>query len=238
MRLFLYVLVFFGFLNAKILVASSANVTYAMPAIIKAFHKKYSGIEVKYVMASSGKLTAQIVHGAPYDVFMSANMKYPKFLYAHGLAVTKPVVYAKGAIALFSVKHKNLSLNRLTQMSSIAIANPKTAPYGRAAVEAFKKAGIYDKIKNRLVYAETVSAVLPYTVNSCDVGVVAKSLLFSPKLKNIGRFYSADVPQKFYTPINQGIVLLKKNIEAEKFYKFILSKTAKKIFAQYGYSEN
>jgi molybdate transport system substrate-binding protein len=220
---------------SQILVAAAANTTYAMPEIIAAFNKKYPGIKVRLILASSGKLTAQIIHGAPYDVFMSANMKYPNVLYKKGYAKTKPVIYAKGAIALFSVKNIDLHDFKKALLSAdlIAIANPKTAPYGRAAVEAMKNAGIYNKVLNRLVYAETVTAVIPYTVNEADVGVVAKSSLFSPKMKKYKNF--AEVPSSLYKPINQGIILLNKKSGSEKFFNFILSPTAKKIFKKYGY---
>jgi len=220
---------------STILVAAAANTTYAMPEIIRAFNSKYPDVNVKLVLASSGKLTAQIIHGAPYDIFMSANMKYPYFLYEKGFAKKEPKIYAKGAIALFSVKNMDLKnfKNALLNSKLIAIANPKTAPYGRAAVEAFKNAGIYDKIASKLIYAESVTAVIPYTVNEADVGVVAKSSLFSPKMKKYKNF--ADVPKNLYKPINQGIIPISEKKDAMRFYNFILSDTAKEIFKKYGY---
>jgi molybdate transport system substrate-binding protein len=220
---------------SQIYVAAAANTTYAMPEIIKSFNKTYPDISVKLILASSGKLTAQIKHGAPYDVFMSANMKYPNELFKSGFAETAPVVYAKGAIALFSVKNIDLKNFKKACLNAklIAVANPKTAPYGRAAVEAFKNAGIYAAVKPKLVYAETVTAVIPYTVNEADMGVVAKSALFSPKMRKYKNF--SDVPDKLYKPINQGIILLNNKKDAQKFYKFILSAKAKEIFKKYGY---
>jgi molybdate transport system substrate-binding protein len=224
---------------STVYLACAANVSYALPSLIKAFNKEYPNIHIKTVLSSSGKLTAQIKHGAPFDVFMSANMKYPNFLYKNGLAITKPKVYAMGAIALFSTKIKNLSMKSLLKANEIAIANPKTAPYGRAALEAMKNAHIYNKVKSKLVYAETVTAVIPYTVNSADIGIVAKSSLYSPKIKNIGKFYAKDINPKLYKPIKQGIVILKgANKDAYKFYDFILSKKAAKIFKKYGYMVN
>ena len=234
-RLFLFFCVVIFSYASEVLVAAAANTTYAMPEIIKAFNKQYPNIKVKLILASSGKLTAQIIHKAPYDVFMSANMKYPNILYKKGIAKTKPVIYAKGAIALFSVKNINLHnfKNALLSAKLIAIANPKTAPYGRAALESFKNAGIYDKILDKLVYAETVTAVIPYTINEADVGVVAKSSLYSPKMSKYKNF--VEVPSNLYKPINQGIILLNNNDDAKKFYNFILSSKAKEIFKKYGY---
>jgi molybdate transport system substrate-binding protein len=229
------IFVFFVFLRADIYVASAANLTYAMPELIKEFKKENPGAKVKVILSSSGKLTAQIMHGAPYDIFLSANMKYPEALYKKGFAKKKPQIYAKGAIAVFSVKRK-LSLKDLPKLKCIAIANPKTAPYGRAAIEAFKNAGIYDKIKDKIVYAESVSAVIPYTVNSCDAGIIAKSSIYSKNIKEIGKFYYSDIPQKLYNPIKQGILLLSDKKDAEKFYNFMLSKKAKEILKKYGYN--
>ncbi len=222
---------------SEIFIAASANTAYAMPEIIKKFNQKYPDVKVNVILASSGKLTAQIIHGAEYDVFMAANMKYPEFLYKQGIAKTKPKVYAKGAIALFSVKNINLKdfKNALLKAKSVAIANPKTAPYGRAAVEAVKNAGIYPNVREKFVFAETVSAVIPYTLNSADVGIVAKSSLFSPKMNKYKNF--ADVPENLYKPINQGIVIFNNKNETVKFYNFIFSEDAKEIFKKYGYIE-
>ncbi len=230
---------FFGFfINLlfanSIMVAASANTSYAMPEIIKEFKKEHSNINIKLILASSGKLAAQIMHGAPYDIFLSADMKYPNFLYKKGFAKTKPKVYAKGAICLFSVKHNKLSLKNLSKYNQIAVANPKTAPYGKAAIEAFKNAAIYNNVRDKLIYAETVSAVISYSVNAADVGVVAKSSLFSPKIKKM-KFFSKEIDPKLYTPIKQGIILLNNKKEAKEFYDFILSDKAKKIFEKYGY---
>jgi len=236
MRFFIFLICNFILVFAsQIYVAAAANTTYAMPEIIKKFNKKYPNIKVNVILASSGKLTAQIMHGAEYDIFMSANMKYPKFLYKKGIAKTKPKIYAKGAIALFSVKNIKLDNFKKAMLNakSIAIANPKTAPYGKAAINAMKNAGIYNKVANKLVYAETVSAVIPYTINSADIGVVAKSSLFSPKMKKYRNV--VDIPKSLYKPINQGIIMLNNKNETLKFYNFVFSNEAKEIFKKYGY---
>jgi molybdate transport system substrate-binding protein len=235
-KVLLLILIIKSLLAGEIFLAASANVSYALNDLIKEFKKQYPNIIVKTTLASSGKLTAQIMHSAPYDLFLSANMKYPEILYKKGFAITKPKVYAKGAIALFSVKYKP-SLDLLLKVSQIAIANPKFAPYGLAAVEVFKNRGIYDKIKDKLIYSETVSGVIPYVLHSADIGVVAKSSLYSRKIKQIGKFFYKDIDKRLYTPIKQGVVLLKDNEDARKFYDFLFSKKAKEIFKKYGYIE-
>jgi len=229
-----FILFLFNFLFASnIYVAASANLTYVMPEIIKKFNQKYPNENIKFITSSSGKLTAQILRGAPFDMFLSANMKYPEFLYSKGIGIYPPKIYAKGKIVLFSIKHKNLSLNNLVNYNLIAISKPKTTPYGKAAVEVFKNRGIYSKIKNKLVYAETIPAVLSYVKNGADVGIISKSLIYSKNIKNLGNFYYKDINTSFYSPINQGVLLIDKN--AKDFYYFLFSKEAKKIFRKYGY---
>jgi len=220
-----------------IYIGSAANLTYVMPEIIKKFNDQYPNIKIKIIFSSSGKLTAQIVRGANIDIFLSADMKYPLKLYKLGFAKFPPKIYAKGKIVLFSLKYKNLSLKNLDKFSSIAISKPLTTPYGRAAIEAFKKAGIYNNIQDKLVYAETVSSVFKY-LNSVDVGVVSKSAIYSKNVKNLGKFYYKEINSSLYSPINQGILLLSNKDGAKKFYNFMLSKEAKDILKKYGYDEN
>ncbi len=220
----------FVFLKADVYIASAANLTYVMPEIIKEFHKKYPSISVKLVLSSSGKLTAQIMHSAPYDIFLSANMKYPLVLYKKGFAKEKPVVYGVGKIIIFGKKSLDL-----LKANCIAITNPKTAPYGRAAIEFLRNSKLYDKVKSKLVFAESVSGVIPYVANVCDVGIVSKSMLFSKNIKNLGKIYYKEVSENLHSPIKQGIVLLSNKEEAKKFYEFFLSKKAKEILKKYGY---
>jgi len=224
-------------------IAVAANVSYAIDDLKEEFNKLYPDTEVKVTIGSSGKLTAQIKNGAPYQLFMSANMKYPKALYKDEIAVTKPMIYAQGGIALLSNKKqdftKGIKLLKDKEISKIAIANPKTAPYGKAAVEAMKNSGVYNDIKRKLVYAESISQTVSYTVTATDIGVIAKSSLYSPQMAKFKKGINwGEVDPKLYTPINQGVVILKEgknNVEVEAFYNFILSKKAKRIFEDFGY---
>ncbi|AXX87010.1 molybdate ABC transporter substrate-binding protein [Malaciobacter marinus] len=229
--------------SGDINIAVAANVSYAIDDLKKEFNKLYPNTNVKVTLGSSGKLTAQIKNGAPYDLFMAANMKYPQALYKDDLAVTRPLVYAQGSLAYLSKKaldfSKGIELVKDKSFRKIAIANPKTAPYGTASVEAMKNAKVYKDIEKKLIYAESISQTVTYALTAADVGFIAKSSLFSDKMSKYKQgvnWYSVDT--KLYTPINQGIVLLKKaqsNNEASAFYSFILSKKAKKIFEEFGY---
>ena len=227
----------------KLNIAVAANVSYAIGELKAEFNKTYPDIEVNETLTSSGKLTAQIKNGAPYDIFMSANMKYPNALYSDGLAVTRPLVYAQGSLAYLSNAKldysKGIELVTESNIKKIAIANPKTAPYGKAAVEAMTNGKVYNKVKGNLVYAESISQTVTYALTATDVGFIAKSTLYSPKMKKYKKGVNwEDVDPKLYTPINQGIVLLKKaenNKAAKAFYDFMLSEKAKKILNAYGY---
>lgn len=231
-------------LNAgTINIAVAANVSYAIEDLKKEFNKEHPNTKVQVTLGSSGKLTAQIKHGAPYQIFMSANMKYPQALFQDKLAISEPLVYAKGSLAYLSTKKfdfsKGIELLNTKEISTIAIANPKTAPYGKATLEAMKNANIYESIKKKLIFGESISQTLSYCIIAADIGIVAKSALYSKKMsrykKGINWF---EVDKNLYSPISQGIVILKSakdNNEVKAFYEFIFSKKAKIIFEKFGY---
>jgi len=240
-----FVTLFFGvsLFAGTIKIAVAANVSYAVESLKKEFNKLYPDTKVQVILGSSGKLTAQIKKGAPYQLFMSANMKYPKTLYKDGFAVTKPIVYAQGSLAILSSKKQDFSqginIVKKQKIKRIAVANPKTAPYGKAAIQALKNAKIYNDVKDKFIYAESISQTVVYTLSAADIGFVAKSVLYSPKMKRFKKGINwIEIDPKLYTPINQGIVILKNgegNCEVAAFYSFILSKRAKKIFEDFGY---
>jgi molybdate transport system substrate-binding protein len=174
---------------------------------------------------------------------MSANMKYPEALYGDKTAITEPIVYAQGALAFFSAKpldySKGMLLLTSEKIRKIAIANPRTAPYGIAAVEAMKNAKVYNSVKAKFVYGESISQTVAYAATAADIGLIAKSSLYSSKMDQYKENINwAPVDPKLYTPIKQGIVLLKNsngNKEYRAFYDFILGDKAKIIFKKYGY---
>lgn len=242
--LFLILLMGSSLSAGKITIAAAANVSYAIEELKAEFVKAHPQISVAVTLGSSGKLAAQIKNGAPYGLFLSANMKYPRALYNDKLAVSEPVVYAQGGLAYLSVQErdfsKGMALLEDARVTRIAVANPKTAPYGKAAVEAMKSAGVYERIKSKLVYAESISQTVSYTVTAAQIGLIAKSSLYSPHMAEYKEDVNwASVDPALYTPIKQGVVLLqygKDNAEYQAFYDFILSAHAKKILKRYGYS--
>jgi len=224
-------------------IAVAANVSYAINELIAEFNKTNPNTQIQVTLGSSGKLTAQIKNGAPFNIFMAANMKFPESLYEDKIAITKPVVYAQGALAMLSSKEldysKGINLIKEDSISKIAIANPKTAPYGTAAVEAIKNANLEEATKDKFVYAESISQTVTYATTAADIGFIAKSSLYDEKLSKYKENVNwASVDPTLYTPIKQGIVIINNavdNAEVKAFYDFILGEKAKKIFVDYGY---
>jgi len=224
-------------------IAVSANVSYAIKPLQKVFEVLHPETEVKVILGSSGKLSAQIKHGAPYDMFLSADMKYPQNLYENHLTLAAPVVYAQGALAVLSDEardfSKGLALLDDDSIKKIAIANPKTAPYGVAAKEALEHVELYEKLKEKFVYGESISQTVIYATTAADVGIVAKSSLYAPQMQRYQKDIQwQEVNASLYRPIEQGMVILKSaqtKKEAKDFYNFMLSEKSKEILTSYGY---
>jgi molybdate transport system substrate-binding protein len=240
-KLLLILLLSLSSLSAgKINIAVAANVSYAIDELKSEFAKLHPDTKVQVILGSSGKLTAQIKNGAPYGLFMPANMKYPEALYKDKIAITKPIVYAQGALALFSIKKqdfvKGVKILTSEKIKKIAIANPKTAPYGIAAKELLETKGIYEKIKKKFIYGESISQTVSYTITAADIGIIAKSSLYSSKMSQYRENLNwVSLDTALYKPIKQGVVILIDNPEYRVFYDFILSKKAKEILKKYGY---
>lgn len=230
-------------LAGTVRVAMAANVAYAIDDLTKAFNKIHPDTRIQVVLGSSGKLTAQIKHGAPFHLFLSANMKYPEALYRQKIAKTKPRVYAEGTLALFSVKphdfSKGLKVLEASDIRRIAIANENTAPYGQAAVEALKSEKLYKKLKGKLIFAESISQTVSYAMTAADIGFIATSSLYSRQMKKYHRGVNwEEVDPSLYERIKQGIVMLERaegNKEAKAFYDFMLSSEAQNILHRFGY---
>ena len=225
-------------------VATAANVQFAMKEIEAAFEEKY-GQNINVIIGSSGKLTAQIKQGAPYDLLISANFKYPQHLYNENFAPNPPKLYALGSLVLWTMQEeleleKTLSFLKETAVNKIAIANPKNAPYGEQAIKAMEYFRLKNKVSSKLIYAESIAQTNLYiTTKNCEVGFTAKSVVLAPDMIEKGRWI--DVPIEAYQPIEQGIVMTKygvtKNKEStQKFYDFMFSSKAQGILKQYGYS--
>jgi len=224
--------------NLKIAVA--ANLQPVIKALQKDFKQK-TGMDVEPIVGSSGNLSAQIRNGAPYDIFLSADMSFPETLFKEGFSQKKPVIYAQGSLIICSnqnIGFENWERLLLTnRIKKIAIANPKIAPYGKAAEETLKDKGILDDVQSKVVYGESISQVNTYiTSGVVEVGFTTQALVKDPANKT--PLFWQVIDPKTYAPIAQGMIILKHangNADAGKFYQYILSPAAKAIFKEYGY---
>lgn len=233
-----------GMAHAETLtVAVAANVKFAFDDLAAAF-KKETDIDIQPVYGSSGKITAQVKEGAPYDVLLSADMEFPAKLYQTGQAVTVPKVYAYGKIVLWTLNEKldlskGLSTLAGSDVKKIAVANPKVAPYGEEALKAVDKLGLKAAVDPKLVYAENIAQVVQFVDSgNVDAGFTAKSLITAPE--NAGRGKWIDVPIEAYSPIAQGAVILchgqsEHGEAARKFYGFLYSAEARTILEKFHY---
>lgn len=229
----------------EITLATSANVQFAIEEISKEFEKE-TGIKVKNIVSSSGKLSAQIDNGAPFDIFISADTKYPDTLFKKGKTYLKPKIYAKGLLVLWTLKDfkldKNLTILNDNRIEKIAIANPKNAPYGEQTINILDKLNLKNSLEAKFVYGDSIAQVNNYIFSkSVDIGITSKSTVLSPKIKGIGSWI--ELNNNYYKPIEQSAVILKYGQEnnlknSTKFYEFIFSKKTKSILKKYGYLVN
>lgn len=240
--IFFYPVTSFG-QQQKITVAVAANMQYAFNELKNDFENTYH-IRVDAVIGASGNLTRQIIQGAPFDIFISADTKYPENIFTEGLAADRPRVYARGALVLWTVKegiklHTDLRFLLSDKVKSIAIANPKIAPYGTAAEALLKKFTLFERLKNKMVYGESISQTSQFIASAnADIGFTAKAVVLSNQMKHLGKWIELD--SKDYPPIYQSAVLLKFGSRnhpsaSKQFYEFLFSKNALDIYKKYGY---
>lgn len=224
-------------------VAVAANVKFVFDEL-KAEFKKSTGIDATGVFASSGKINAQIRSGAPYDVFMSADMEFPEALHKEGFAVAAPKVYARGVLVLWTLQPLDLAqglavLNN-PAVKRVALANPKLAPYGREAMRALDYFKLRAAVEPKLIYGESIAQVNQYIdTRSVEIGFTAKSVVLAPQMQGHGKWI--EVPRESYQPIEQGVVMLKHGAEtnadsAKKFLEFMASAKARSILQKFGYN--
>jgi molybdate transport system substrate-binding protein len=227
----------------EITVAAAADLQSAMQDVAGRFERE-TGKKVKVIFGSSGNFFQQIQNGAPFDMFFSANLDYPKKLEAAGLIENGSYYqYAKGKIVVWVPNDSKLNLSSGLKalldpnVKKIAIANPLHAPYGQAAVSAMQKEGIYDSAKDKFVLGENISQTASFVVSgSADIGVVALSLALSPNMKDKGRY--KEIPTDEYPPIEQACVILSssKNKEiAQQFLSYFKSAAVGDLLAGYGF---
>lgn len=227
-----------------ITIAAASDLNFAFKEIVTEYEKT-TGNHVKLTLGSSGNFYAQIQNGAPFDLYFSADIGYPRKLEEAGLAVPGSLYpYAIGRIVLWAGNgshidlSKGLEILREPTIKKIAIANPKHAPYGRAAVAAMQYFKVYDQVKDKLILGENISQAAQFIESgACDVGIVALSLALAPAMKAGGQYW--EIPATAHSPLEQGAVILKqsKNPEAAKqFLEFIKGFQGQEIMKRYGFT--
>jgi molybdate transport system substrate-binding protein len=225
-------------------VAAASDLQSALPAIASQFEKE-TGQRVRLTFGSSGNFFTQIQNGAPFDVFLSADINYPRRLEGSGEAERGSVYeYATGRLVLWTRKDSGIDLRRgLTVLADarvrrIAVANPEHAPYGRAAVAALRHEELYERVRDKFVLGENISQAAQFAESGgADVGLLALALAMSPALKSSGTYI--DIPESWHPPIAQAAVVLSSSRQkplARQFIDYLKKSDTLRILQSYGFA--
>nr|WP_257982843.1 molybdate ABC transporter substrate-binding protein [Shewanella sp. GutDb-MelDb] len=227
-------------------IAAASSIKFALDDVAKQFNQDTGG-KVRITYGSSGNFVAQIKHGAPFEIFLSADERYTNQLASAGQTQGKGIVYAVGKLALAAPKTSPLvldeNLDGLKQLidtqalKRFAIANPDHAPYGERAKEALQNLGLWQKIQPQLIFGENVSQAAQFALSgSTQGGLIALSLASAERFKSRANYVV--IPQSLYSPLKQRMVLtLKAGQTANEFYHYIQTDKAQHIFAEYGFGK-
>ena len=225
----------------RITVAAAADLKFAMDEIVADFRSARPDDAVEVVYGSSGKFATQIRQGAPFDLYFSADIAYPRALEAEGLALGPTRPYAVGRIVLWS-RTRDAGALRLQDLADpalgrIAIANPRHAPYGKRAEEALRAAGVWDAVQPRLVQGENIAQTAQFVqTGNAAVGIIALSLALNPALAGQGGYHLIDAV--LHAPLEQGFILTRKaegKALATAFADYIGSAAARAVLVRYGF---
>jgi molybdate transport system substrate-binding protein len=226
-------------------VAAAADLKFAFDEILTEFHAQHPDIKTQVSYGSSGNFFAQLSNRAPFDLYFSADIEYPRKLIAQGVAASEvPFLYAIGRIIVWVPRHSPIAVEQLgmdallaPSVQKIAIANPKHAPYGRAAEAAMKSLGVYEQVRERLVLGENIAQTAQFIqTGAADIGIIALSLALAPVMKNEGRYW--EVPLDAYPQIEQGGIILSwaaDRAAAQTLQDFVLGTGGKAVLRRYGF---
>jgi molybdate transport system substrate-binding protein len=229
----------------ELVVAAAADLSSALQEISDGYEKK-TGVKVKLSFGASGALTQQIQNGAPFDLFFSADMDYPRQLIAAGAADGATLYqYAVGKLVLWvpadsplDVEHKGMQILLDPSVKKISIANPQHAPYGRAAAAALKHYGLSDQVADRLVLGENISQAAQFVESgNAQAGFVALAHAAAPSMKGKGKYW--EVPAEAYPQLAQGVVVLSHSEhkkEAAEFLEYFKTKETGDLLRKYGFT--
>ena len=229
----------------EVRVAAAADLKFAFDEVASEFQKKNPDIKITITYGSSGNFYAQLSNKAPFDLFLSADIAYPRKLTDSDLAVKESeFVYAVGHIVVWVPNSSKLDLDKLgiqavtdPSVKKLAIANPRHAPYGRAAEAALKKLGVYDEVKDRLVLGENIAQTAQFVASgNAAAGIIALSLALAPAMREKGRYWM--VPLDAYPRLEQGGVILtwaQDREAAQALRAFMTDRAGRAILKRYGF---
>jgi len=229
-----------------LLIAAAADLKFTLDDLVSAYEAAHPGHAVKPSYGSSGTLFAQIDNGAPFDLFLSADVKFPKQLIERGKADQDSLFsYAIGHLVLWAPKESRLDVTHLginavldPVVKKVAIANPKVAPYGAAAEAALQKLGVYEKVAPKLVLGENIAQTAQFVQSgAADLGLVSLSLALSPKMKDTGKYW--EVPGDAFPRLEQAGVICTGGAsaaEARQFREFLKTAPAREVLRRYGFA--
>ena len=228
----------------EITIAAAADLSFAFREIATEYENT-TGNHVRLTLGSSGNFFAQIQNGAPFDLYFSADIAYPRKLEEADLTVPGSLYkYAVGRIVLWTGHESRIDVTkgfealREPTVKKIAIANPKHAPYGRAAVAAMEYFKVYDQVKDKLILGENISQAAQFIESgACEIGIIALSLALAPTMKTRGTYW--EIPEVAYPPLEQGAVILKSSKQqeaAKQFLAFIKGEQAQGVMKRYGFT--
>lgn len=225
---------------AQFTIAAASDLRFALDDVIGVYRTVHPDHEIEVIYGSSGKMTTQIMNGAPYDIFFSADISFPERLKEAGLTATEPAVYAIGRIVIWSNTRdaSRLTLQDLADPSirRIAIAQPAHAPYGMRAREAMEAVGVWDKVQPKLVFGENIAHTAQMVESgAAEVGIIALSLAKFPALAEHGHHLIDD---SLHVPLTQGYIVTKRGGDkpaVRSFARFMETDAAHEIMARYGF---
>ena len=232
--------------TATVRVAAAADLEYALKAAIDDFNRANPTVMIDPVFGSSGNFYSQISNGAPFDLFLSADMDYPRKLAQSRAADLKSLfVYSVGHLVLWVPKNSPLDVEKrqvgtllLDSVHKIAIANPEHAPYGRAAEQYLRNQAIYDKVQPKLVMGENIAQTLQFVESgSADIGIIALSLALSPPVRDKGRYFV--IPEENFPAMEQGGIIMTRAqnpAAAHQFAMYLLTPGARSLLTRFGFS--
>ena len=226
----------------SITIVAASSIKFAMTDIVNKFNAEHHNDEVKTIYGASGKFAAQIQNGAPFDMFFAADVNFPQMLKKESLTSTNPVVYAIGRLVIWSstTDATKLTLQKLSESTirKVAIANPEHAPYGMRAKEAMKSAGVWEKIKDKLVFGENVEHTAQMvSTGAADAGIIPLSLALNPAMVKQGGYSLID--DGLHEPLAQAFVITKRAKDsalARRFAAYFQTPEARKIMESYGFA--